>query len=367
MLEDRSVDALVAWCWREPLAAAFAAEASEGAAPGRVLAAASGLYTAVTPRGETAAVAAGRLRHRTDSAADLPVVGDWVSVRPAADAAGTAVIEAVLPRRSVFRRGAGRLIDEQVLAANVDVAFLVSGLDGDLNLRRIERYLALTWSCGVSPVIVLNKADVSADVMGRRLAVEAVAPTVPVVVTSALERTGLHDLAPYLATGATAVVLGSSGVGKSTLVNALLGEPRQATAAVRADDARGRHTTTARELIRLPGGTLLIDTPGLRSVDVAGAEDGLTQAFADIEAIAVDCRFSDCGHAHEPGCAVRPAIEDGRLDASRLASLRKLEREAAYAASRNDPIARAAERRRWRAIHAAVNRHMRFKYGDEGR
>jgi ribosome biogenesis GTPase len=315
------------------------------------------------------AVVSGRFRYDALAPSDYPAVGDWVTVSERGD---PAVITAVLPRRSAFvrsaadatRRSAGNLVDEQVLAANVDVAFLVAGLDHDFNLRRLERYLAVAWSSGVRPVIVLNKADVALELDDRLLAVESIAPTVPIVVLSALTGDHLTDLAPYLAPGQTAVVLGSSGVGKSTLVNALLGEQRQTTAAVREDDSRGRHTTTHRELFELPGGAQLIDTPGIRALEVAGAEVGVDTAFDDIADLALGCRFSDCRHEGEPGCAVRAALEDGRISRDRLASHRKLERELAHAERKGDARARAAEARRWKSVHKAVSRHMQAKYGE---
>jgi len=324
---------------------------------------------------DRAAIVSGRFRFEALAASDYPAVGDWVALAPdrgAVAAGGQTVITAVLPRRSAFvrsaadatRRSAGLLVDEQVLAANVDVAFLVAGLDHDFNLRRLERYLAVAWSSGVRPIIVLNKADVALDLDDRLLAVQSIAPAVPIVVLSALTGDHLADLAPYLASGKTAVVLGSSGVGKSTLVNALLGVERQATAAVREDDSRGRHTTTHRELFELPGGALLIDTPGIRALEVAGADEGIDAAFDDIADLALGCRFSDCRHEGEPGCAVRSALEDGRLTADRLASHRKLERELAHAERKGDARARAAEAKRWKSIHKAVSRHMQTKYGE---
>ena len=322
------------------------------------------------------AVVSGRFRFEALAPSDYPAVGDWVAVADR-DAAGDAaperaVITAVLPRRSAFvrsaadasRRSAGNLIDEQVLAANVDIAFLVAGLDHDFNIRRLERYLAVAWSSGTRPVVVLNKADVAIELDQRLLEVESVAPAVPIVVLSALTGDHVADLAPYLAPGQTAVVLGSSGVGKSTLVNALLGERRQATAAVRHDDSRGRHTTTHRELFELPGGAFLIDTPGIRALEIAGADEGVAAAFDDIAEIAAACRFSDCRHQGEPGCAVRAAIDEGRLSRERFASHQKLERELAHAERKGDARAAAEERRRWKTIHKQVSRHMQHKYGE---
>jgi ribosome biogenesis GTPase len=326
--------------------------------------------------GDRPAMVSGRFRYEALAASDFPAVGDWVVLEatdPGAGADDAAVIAAVLPRRAAFvrsaadasRRTAGNLADEQVIAANVDIAFLVAGLDGDFNLRRLERYLAVAWSSGVTPVIVLNKADIARELEERLVAVASIAPGVPVVVLSALTGDHVADLLPYLGHGHTSVVLGSSGVGKSTLVNTLLGEQRQATSDVRDDDSRGRHTTTHRELFGLPGGALLIDTPGIRSLEVAGADEGVDTAFDDISELALGCRFSDCRHDGEPGCAVRRAIADTTLGADRLASYRKLERELAHAERREDPRLRAAEAKRWRAVHKAVDRHMDQKYGRE--
>ena len=320
------------------------------------------------------AVVSGRFRYEALAPSDYPAVGDWVALEPTPPTAGPddpVVIAAVLPRRSAFRRSAadsnrrtaGNLVDEQVMAANVDVAFLVAGLDRDFNLRRLERYLAVAWSSGVSPVIVLNKADIAEDLEGRLVAVAAIAPSVPVVVLSALTGAHLADLGPHLRAGTTAVVLGSSGTGKSTLVNALLGEQRQATNAVRTDDSRGRHTTTHRELFVLPGGALLIDTPGIRALEVVGADEGVDTAFDDIAALAAACRFRDCRHRGEPGCAVRAAVSAGSLSEDRLTSHDKLERELAHAERKGDARAAAEERKRWKAISKSVDRHMDRKYG----
>ncbi len=365
--------------WDPGWASAFMPFDAAGRRPARVVATHRDVWILATPDGDRDAVVSGRLRHEALGPGDLPAVGDWVAATFVdgdipGPGRGTSVIHAVLPRRTAFRRstgdssrrGGGRLVDEQVLAANVDVAFVVAGLDGDFNLRRIERYLAVAWSGGSTPVILLNKADVASDLDGLRLAAEAVAPGVEVRGVSALTGDGVDDLrAAHLGQGRTAVVIGSSGVGKSTLVNALLGAERLRTAAVRENDSRGRHTTTHRELVRLPGGALLIDTPGIRSLGVAGAVDGMGSAFADIEALATSCRFGDCRHQSEPGCEVLAALADGRLSGDRLTSHRKLEKEAAHVARQGDPLLRAAERRKWKAISASVSTVMKHKYGSD--
>ena len=364
--------------WDAGWAEAFAAHRAAGRRPARVVAVHK--ETSIVRDGALAAdrpaIVSGRFRHAALVSSDYPAVGDWVALEADGAEAGPsdpAVITAIVPRRSAFRRraadasrrSASGLADEQVMAANVDVAFLVAGLDRDFNLRRLERYLAVAWSSGVSPVIVLNKADIADDLEGRLVAIAAVAPGVPAVVLSALTGDNLADLGAYLRPGRTVVVLGSSGVGKSTLVNALLGHEAQATAAVRTDDSRGRHTTTHRELFVLPGGALLVDTPGIRALEVAGAEEGVEAAFDEIATLASRCRFRDCRHEREPGCAVRRAVADGTLGEDRLASHQKLERELAHAERKGDPLAKAEERRRWKAISKSVGRHMERKYGGD--
>ena len=354
--------------WDPGWATSFAPFGEAGRRPARVVAAHRDSWVIATPSGDFDASVSGRLRHQALGPGDLPAVGDWVAaVIPASDVE-RAVIHAVLPRRSAFRRsagdGVGHVVDEQVLAANIDVALLISGLDGDFNERRLERYLAVAWSGGMLPVVVLNKADVVGEVDLYLDIAAGVAPGVEVWPISALTGDGVAALAlAHLHPGRTAVVLGSSGVGKSTLVNALMGSERMRTSDVRASDSRGRHTTTHRELIRLPGGALLVDTPGIRSLAVAGAADGIGAAFADLEDLATDCRFSDCRHEREPGCAVRAALADGRLDEARFQRHRKLEKEAAHVARQGDRLLAEAERRKWRAIAQSSHRHMAAKYG----
>jgi len=378
MAGDRMVtvldDILVDLGWDAGWDATFTPFAANGWQPARAVAAHRGAWTLATLAGDRDAVIAGRLRHEAMGPWDLPTVGDWVAVGPPGSDAGPSVVQAVLPRRTFFlrsvsdggRRDGLRVADEQVLAANVDVAFVVAGLDGDFNLRRLERYLAVAWSGGATPVVVLNKADIAVDLESLRTAAGSVAPGTEVIAISARTGDGVSDLASrHLAPGRTAVVLGSSGVGKSTLVNALLGHEHLRTRAVREDDSRGRHTTTHRELVRLPGGALLIDTPGIRSLGVTGAGEGLDPAFADIAAIAAGCRFADCGHEQEPGCAIKAAIAAGQLSDDRLASHRKLEKEAAHVARSGDRLLREAERRRWKAISQAASRIMTEKYGSD--
>ena len=350
--------------WDSGWAEAFEPFAGNGHRPARVVAVHRETSVVRDTGGDRSAGVSGSFRFVAVTSSDFPTVGDWVVLD------GDGVITAILPRRSVFRRMASdasrrgaRLDDEQIMASNIDVALLVAGLDNDFNLRRIERYLAVAWSSAITPVVVLNKSDLADDVDGRLVAVDAIAPGVATVPVSARTGAGLDDVRRHLRPGTTAAILGSSGVGKSTLVNALLGEDRQATAAVRDGDSRGRHTTTHRELFELPGGALLVDTPGIRALEVLGADEGVETTFDDVVDIAATCRFSDCRHEGEPGCAVRAALADGRLTGDRLASHRKLERELARAARETDPRARAEHRRTWKIIHKSVNEHMQRKYG----
>jgi ribosome biogenesis GTPase len=366
-----AVATLVGLGWGGPFEAQFAEHAAPDRQPGRVVTTHRDTAIVRLADGDVAARVAGRFRRDAIGPADYPAVGDWVVVeaRPA-ERSGT--IHAVLPRRSAItrtagdsnRRGGRRLDDEQVMAANVDVALIVASIAIEPNLRRLERYLALAWASGATPVVVLNKADLAADADAAVAAVDAVAIGVDVHRVSALLGSGLAGVAAHLAPGRTAVVLGPSGVGKSTLVNALLGEQRQVTRTIREADGRGRHTTTHRELIALPTGALLIDTPGIRSLELLDADGGLGLAYADIAAIATACRFADCRHEREPGCAVRAAVDDGSIDGGRWEGYRKLERYEAHVAREGDARLREAERRRWKTISKSVETHMKRKYGE---
>jgi ribosome biogenesis GTPase len=329
--------------------------------PMRVAEEQRGSYRLLGVSGRWYAELAGRLRREVaEPGAALPCVGDWVlaQVPAGGPATGTARIHRVLTRRTRFsRKEAGARTVEQVIAANVDTVFLVQSLNRDLNPRRLERYLALLWESGAEPVVVLSKGDLCADPASLAAQVESAAPGVSVHVTSALAAEGLAPLGPYLAPGKTIALVGSSGVGKSTIVNRLLGHELQRVEEIR-EDGRGRHTTTARHLVVLPGGAMLLDTPGMRTVLMWEGEDGLTQAFADIEALAAGCRFRDCAHDAEPACAVRAALAAGGLDPERFQSYLKLRREVRHQAMKTDVRLRIAEQQRWRRIHLEARRRL---------
>lgn len=346
--------------WDADFARDFVPFGAEGRVPARVVAEHRGRYAVDDGGGERAATLAGRLRHHARSREDLPATGDWVALDAGAN--GVA-IHAVLPRRGAFlRKTAGETTEAQVLAANVDVALIATALPADLSERRIERYLALAWESGAVPVVLLTKADLADDPEAAARAVRAVAPGVDVAAVSSVTGDGLDALDGWLRPGRTAVLLGSSGVGKSTLANRLAGGGPLRTGAVR-EDGRGRHTTTHRQLLTLANGALLIDTPGMRELRLWTADAGLDATFADIEALALDCRFGDCRHASEPGCAVRAAAETGGLDAERLASWHRLRRELAWLATRQDEAAAAQEKARVRSLHRAQRAHHRHKHG----
>lgn len=325
------------WGWNSYFEAMWQEGDRGKAVPARVIAQQRKFWRVSGEFGECLAEAMGKLRLAADEGADWPAAGDWVAVE-LRDANGSALIREVLPRRSRFvRKSPGKKVEEQVIASNVDTVLLVCALDGDFNPRRVERYLAQCWESGARPVIVLNKVDTCAEAHEKALEMEHVAPGTTVCVVSATTGQGVEELGPFLKRGETLALLGSSGVGKSTLANRLLGQSRQEVQVVRESDGRGRHTTTVRELLLLPGGALLMDTPGLRELQLWDAEEGLAQTFADIDALAEKCRFTDCRHEGEPSCAVQAAVSAGRLDAARLENLRKLEREQEFLRQKADP------------------------------
>ena len=348
--------------WSETLRQSFEPYAAEGLKPGRVIIHQRGPYRIVTEDGEMPAEMSGRFV-RDAEMGGFPAAGDWVAaaVRLPERAA---TIHGVLPRRTAFiRKAAGRGRVAQVVAANVDIAFLALSLNDDLNPRRLERYLAAAHESGAEPQIVLTKADLVDDPAQVAAEIGGIVGGAPVHLISSRAGTGLESLRAAIRPGMTAVLLGSSGVGKSTLVNALVGSERMATRDIREDDDKGRHTTTHRELVLLPGGGLLLDTPGMRELALWDAETGVAQTFEDIEELETQCRFSDCRHGSEPGCAIRAALESGALDPARLESYRKLNAELAHEARKEDPMARAAHKKLW-AGRAKANR-ARYKARDE--
>jgi ribosome biogenesis GTPase len=320
--------------------------------PARVVSEQRHWYQVLCQYGKLSVEISGRLRYEAWVDNQFPAVGDWVAIKRQTDES-KGVIHAILPRRSKFsRKVAGARTGEQIVAANVDTVFIVSGLDGGRNLNpgRIERYLTLTWSSGAAPVIVLNKVDLCPDVDICIRDIEPIALGVPIYPVSATEKIGLDALRKYLVRGETAAFLGSSGVGKSALINALLGVERQEVGMVRRSDGKGRHTTSQRDLILLPDGGAVIDTPGMREIQIWTDEDYPQQAFVDIETLAHECYFNDCQHRTEPGCAVKAAIQRGDLDVNRFQSYRKLQRELDHLARRQNHRARLEEKARWKKI-----------------
>ena len=340
------------------LAEQFAAYAEGEMIPGRIALEHKHLYRIYTEHGELLGEISGKMRHQALTREDYPAVGDWVVITPR-PGEGKATIHAILPRKSKFsRKVAGNTTEEQIVAVNVDTVFLVNALNNDYNVRRLERYLILAWESGANPVIVLSKADLCEDVDARLAEVETIAMGVPVHVISAEKEEGLDSLTPYFQEGHTVALLGSSGVGKSTLINRICGQEKQRVNDVRQGDDRGKHTTTHRELICLPQGGIVIDTPGMRELQMWEADTGFRDAFEDIEELAELCQFSDCQHQKEPGCAIRIAIQDGTLSQERYANYQKLQRELAYLARKEDTRARLAEKERWKKINQAM-RHVK--------
>lgn len=332
--------------WTDFFQPHFEPHAAAGLCAGRVVTGHRGGWSVVGAAGEMPAEVSGRFRYLAKAPGDFPAVGDWVAMEffPAEN---KALIHAVLPRRTkISRASAGGVTDEQVLAANVDEVFLVSSLGGEVNARRIERFLAQAWESGAQPVVVLTKADLCEDVTTAVRAVEAIAGDAPVHAVCALTGRGLRQLRPRLRRAMTVALLGPSGVGKSTLINHLYGDEVLPTLPVREEDQKGRHTTTVREMIQLPSGALVIDTPGLRELGLWEGAEGVGAAFDDVESLAAGCRFTDCRHEAEPGCAVRQAVEDGNLDTGRLEGFHKLRREQAQFERRHNARAAAEERRR---------------------
>lgn len=346
------------WGWDAGWAGAFGDE--PGRLPARVVEEQRGAYRVVCALGERPARILGGLRHRLGKG-ELPAVGDWVSAEPL-KGEDTLVIRRVLPRRSkLSRKAAGEATEEQLIAANLDAVLVVTSLDADFNPRRLERFLAVCRESGAEPVVLLNKLDSCADPLPYLGEAKLVALDAPVVALSAKTGQGMEHLAAWIRPGRTVGFIGTSGVGKSTVINRLLGAEKFKTRETRASDARGRHTTTHRQLVLLEGGGVLLDTPGMREMSPWEAEKGLAETFDDVEALAPSCRFRDCGHGAEPGCAVKKAIEEGALAPSRLESWLKLKKEAAFQNRRVDAAAAAAKKKADKAASDSLKKHPKFK------
>jgi ribosome biogenesis GTPase len=347
--------------WKEPSLPTPPAD-KPSCALGRVVEEHKSSYKVITEAGELSADAAGRLYFEATSRTSLPVVGDWVWIDPPPPG-GLALIHGILPRKNCLSRlGAGRdnaAGDEEPLAANIDAMFIVTSLNKEYNASRLERYGTLAWENGIQPVALLNKADLCEDTAHYVTATQEALPGAAVLTISALTGFGLEKLAGLLSPGSTAVLLGSSGVGKSTLINKLMNRRVQETLEVRADDDKGRHATTSRSLIRLPSGMLLIDSPGLREVAFAQSSEGLGTTFTDIHELSSRCRFHDCAHSQEPGCAVQEALRTGTLSTRRFENYQKLLREQAYLKTKSDKAAALAEKEHDKEISRLIKAHYK--------
>lgn len=341
--------------WDERLAAAFQEHKAAGRVPVRISLRVKGFYLALTEIGEIPAELTGRLRYDAVTPLDLPVVGDWAAATIIEESTPRAQIHAVLERKSLFcRKEAGKRAVAQPVAANVDVALIATALDHDYSLNRIERYLTLSRECGAWAVVLLTKSDVCPDPESKVAEVRMRMPGVPVIAISSVDGTGMNVLREYLRPGITCVVLGSSGVGKSTLINHLLGADVLKTREVRLADSKGRHTTSNRQLLMLPSGALIIDTPGMRELQLWDAREGITETFSDIAELANECHFADCRHEDEPGCAVLKAVAEGSIDPARVENYRKMVRELDYLSLRQDEGAARLERARWKEISKRI-------------
>ncbi|HKY41794.1 MAG TPA: ribosome small subunit-dependent GTPase A, partial [Pyrinomonadaceae bacterium] len=347
--------------WNEFFERHFQPYAANGYAPGRVASDYKHSYCVYTESGKVLGETSGRLRHEALDRGDLPVVGDWVVMRPCSEG-GKVTIHAVLARTSKFmRKMAGFRTEQQIVASNIDTVFLVTSLNQDFNLRRVERYLIVAWESGARPVIVLSKSDLCEEIEERKREIKQVAGDAPIHAVSVVTQEGLDELERYLERGQTVALLGSSGVGKSTLINHWLGREYLRVRETREHDGRGMHTTTHRELIVLPQGGLVLDTPGMRELQLWDGEAGLHIAFADIETRASHCYFSDCRHQDEPRCAIREALAEGEIDTARYQSYEKLQKELKHLALKQDVRSAIAEKKRWKRLSRAASQRAQMK------
>lgn len=344
----------------------FEEQAVENFEVGRILLEHKHIYRIICNDGEYMAELSGKFRHEAVTKGDYPAVGDWVYIKKIENEK-KAIIHRIFPRRSSFsRQEAGTRMEEQVIAANVDYLFLVNALNHDFNVRRMERYLLLAYESGAMPVIVLTKSSLCEDVEQKIVETEAVAMGVPIFIVDSLEHTGIDSLQQFVSSGKTIALVGSSGVGKSTLLNALIGIEVAKTGDIREEDSKGRHTTTHRELFRLPSGSLVIDTPGMRELQLWEGSDAIQTTFSDIEELAKTCRFRDCKHENEPGCAVHHAIDNGIITINRLQSYKKLQKELAYFMRKQDAVLARAERDKWKKISKQHKKCKKPKGGSLG-
>lgn len=343
----------------------YANHQNDSLIPARVSFQGRGVYRLVSEFGELWAEIGGALRHGSHGSGNLPACGDWVLADNPMGLDRT-VIRVLLPRRTLFsRKQAGTALGKQVIAANIDTVCLVSGLDSDFNRRRIERYLVIAWESGARPVIVLNKADICADVPIRIAEAMSLAPGVPVLAVSATDGTGIDDILKFAGRGQTLALLGSSGVGKSSVVNRLLGRSAQEVREIDPGTGRGMHTTATRQLFLLPSGGLIMDTPGMRELQIWSVDAGLDTAFEDIKALSEGCRFRDCSHRAEPGCRVRDAIAEGELDNGRFVNYLKLRKEARYVELKSAHSANWVERERWKKIKSGIPKSKQLRWGSD--
>lgn len=356
-----NVTDLTTFGWDEFFEANCKTYVGSGYSYGRVALEHKNFYRVYSQDGEVLAEISGKLRHEAVNRRDLPVVGDWVVMRSRPEGE-RGVIHAVLPRRtSVVRKIAGSRTEEQIAGANIDTVFLLTSLNQDFSVRRIERYLIIAWESGANPIIILSKSDLCDDVFDRINEVQTVARGGPIHAISVVTGSGLDDIAQYFTKGQTVALLGSSGVGKSTLINQLTGDDHLKVQTVREHDDRGRHTTTHRELILLPGGGLVLDTPGMRELQLWDGDESLRLVFEDIEAFAGKCFFSDCRHHDEPRCAVREALGTGTIDTGRYESYEKLQKELKYQARRRDKLAEIGEKKKWKKLTRLASERARLK------